>query len=250
MKEKNLKVLVIGESCIDKFVYCDIKRLSPEAPVPVLNPIETTCNPGMAGNVVINIQALSPKTEIISLHPENKITKTRYVDYKTNHMFIRVDRGEEDVTPLTWTPGIEDTIKWADIVIVSDYNKGYLDNTNLWNIGHLSKLSILDSKRKLTQDILDKFSFIKLNESESRNNYGLKHPGLIITLGSKGAYFDGELIPQSNPQQTIDVSGAGDTFVAAFAIKFLETLEERASIEYANEMAGKVVSKRGVVTPV
>ena len=69
----------------------------------------------------------------------------------------------------------------------------------------------------LTQDILDKFSFIKLNESESRNNYGLKHPGLIITLGSKGAYYGGEIIPPRKPlQQTIDVSGAGDTFVAAF----------------------------------
>jgi sugar/nucleoside kinase (ribokinase family) len=101
----------------------------------------------------------------------------------------------------------------------------------------------------LTQDILDKFSFIKLNESESRNNYGLKHPGLIITLGSKGAYYGGEIIPQENPQQTIDVSGAGDTFVAAFVLKFFETLEERPSIEYANKMASIVVSKRGVVTP-
>jgi bifunctional ADP-heptose synthase (sugar kinase/adenylyltransferase) len=164
-------------------------------------------------------------------------------------MFIRVDRGEEDVIPLVWTPGIEDTIKWADIVIVSDYNKGYLDNTTLYNIGHLAKLSILDSKRVLTQDILDKFSFIKLNESESRNNYGLKHPGLIITLGSKGAYYGGEIIPQENPQQTIDVSGAGDTFVAAFILKFFETLEERPSIEYANKMASIVVSRRGVVTP-
>jgi bifunctional ADP-heptose synthase (sugar kinase/adenylyltransferase) len=250
MKEKDLKILVIGENCTDKFIYCDIKRLSPEAPIPVLNPIKTTCNPGMAGNVVANLEVLSPKAEIISLFSNNKITKTRYVDYKTNHMFIRVDRGEEDVTPLVWTPGIEDTVKWADIVIVSDYNKGYLDNTVLYNIGHLAKLSILDSKRVLTQDILDKFSFIKLNESESRNNYGLKHPGLIITLGSKGAYYGGEIIPQENPQQTIDVSGAGDTFIAAFMLKFFETLEEIPSIEYANKMASIVVSKRGVVTPV
>lgn len=249
MKEKDLKILVIGENCTDKFIYCDIKRLSPEAPVPVLNPINSTCNPGMAGNVVANLEVLSPKAEILSLFSSNKITKTRYVDYKTNHMFIRVDRGEEDVESLVWTPGIEDTIKWADIVIVSDYNKGYLDNTALYNIGHLAKLSILDSKRVLTQDILDKFSFIKLNESESRNNYGLKHPGLIITLGPKGAYYGGEIIPQENPQQTIDVSGAGDTFVAAFVLKFFETLEERPSIEYANKIASIVVSKRGVVTP-
>ena len=57
------------------------------------------------------------------------------------------------------------------------------------------------------------------------------------------------LYSQPNPQQTIDVSGAGDTFVAAFAVKFLETFEEGTSIDYANEMASIVVSKRGVVTP-
>ena len=88
-----------------------------------------------------------------------------------------------------------------------------------------------------------------MNEGESKNNSHLNSKNIIITLGSKGAYYKGELIPQNNPQQTIDVSGAGDTFVAAFAVKFLETLEERVAIEYANDMAGKVVSKRGVVTP-
>ena len=72
---------------------------------------------------------------------------------------------------------------------------------------------------------------------------------IIVTLGSQGAYYNGELIPQNNPQQTIDVSGAGDTFVAAFAVKFLETLEEKVSIEYANKISSIVVSKRGVVTP-
>jgi len=47
-----MKVLVIGELCIDRFVYGVIKRLSPEAPIPVLSPIEITANEGMAGNVV------------------------------------------------------------------------------------------------------------------------------------------------------------------------------------------------------
>ena len=55
------KVLVIGEVCTDKFVYCDIKRLSPEAPVPVLNPIKTVKNQGMAGNTISNIKALTPE---------------------------------------------------------------------------------------------------------------------------------------------------------------------------------------------
>ena len=55
-----IKVLVIGEKCVDKFVYCKTDRISPEAPVPVINPIKTTTNPGMAGNTVANIKALFP----------------------------------------------------------------------------------------------------------------------------------------------------------------------------------------------
>ena len=80
-------------------------------------------------------------------------------------------------------------------------------------------------------------------------NQHINHNGLIVTLGDEGALFNGQIIEQENPQQTIDVSGAGDTFVAAFVLKFFETLEEIPSIEYANKMASIVVSKRGVVTP-
>lgn len=249
MKKKNLKILIIGEYCIDQFIYCGVKRLSPEAPVPVLNPVKTTTNKGMAGNVYENVCALDEEAHVSLIYQDNDITKTRYVDVKSNHMFLRVDTGEDEIDQFPTNPEVEALIKEMDVVIVSDYNKGFLSNTDLWNIGHLAKLSILDTKRKLTQDIANKFSFIKLNESESKNNKHLDPKNIIVTLGSQGAYYNGELIPQPNPQQTIDVSGAGDTFVAAFALKFLETLEERASIEYANEMASIVVSKRGVVTP-
>lgn len=244
-----MKVLVIGETCVDKFIYCKVNRLSPEAPVPVLTPFKTTKNSGMAGNVVSNLKALEPTYITMLMAQTEVITKTRYVEEKSNHMFFRLDEGEETIKPIKWSKDFEDIIKDADLVIVSDYNKGFLDNTNLWNIGHLSKLSILDTKRKLTSDVANKFSFIKLNEGESKNNKHLDSKNIIITLGAQGAYYNGELIPQNNPQQTIDVSGAGDTFVAAFALKFLETLEERTAIEYANEMASIVVSKRGVVTP-
>jgi len=249
MKEKDLKILVIGESCTDKFIYCRVDRLSPEAPVPVLTPVKTVKNSGMAGNVISNLKALAPNHYTMLMGQTEIITKTRYVEEKSNHMFFRLDEGETTITPLKWTFDFEAILKDSDIVIVSDYNKGFLDDNHLWTIGHLAKLSILDTKRKLSQDVANKYSFIKLNEGEAKNNSHLNPKNIITTLGSKGAYYNGELIPQNNPQQTIDVSGAGDTFVAAFTVKFLETLEERAAIEYANDMAGKVVSKRGVVTP-
>ena len=60
------KVLVIGDSCTDIFVYGDIKRVCPEAPVPVFNPTHQTENDGMAKNVVRNLEALGCDVEFIS----------------------------------------------------------------------------------------------------------------------------------------------------------------------------------------
>jgi len=243
------KILIIGESCVDQFVYCNVNRLSPEAPVPVLNPVYTTENSGMAGNVYENVCALDMEANVTLCYQDEDIIKRRYIDIKSNHMFLRVDTGEDKITEFDYSDNITQQIREADLVIVSDYNKGFLDNHMLWDIGHLAKISILDTKRKLTQDVANKYSFIKLNETEAKNNLNINHKNVITTLGSKGAYYNGMLYSQPNPQQTIDVSGAGDTFVAAFAIKFLETLEEGTSIDFANEMAGRVVSQRGVVTP-
>ena len=52
-----------------------------------------------------------------------------------------------------------------------------------------------------------------------------------------------------NLKETIDVSGAGDTFTASFTLKYLETKDVSESIIFANKMASIVVSKRGVTTP-
>jgi D-beta-D-heptose 7-phosphate kinase/D-beta-D-heptose 1-phosphate adenosyltransferase len=244
-----MKILVIGESCVDQFVYCNATRLSPEAPVPVLNPIYTTKNSGMAGNVYKNICALNNKADVVICSQDEDIIKKRYVDVKSNHMFLRVDTGEDNITKFNYSNNITELIKESNIVIVSDYNKGFLDNNMLWDIGHLSKLSILDTKRTLPQDVANKYSFIKLNEGEFKNNSHLDPKNIIITLGSKGASYQDTIIPQNNPQQTIDVSGAGDTFVAAFALDYYSCLNVVEAINYANQMASNVVSKRGVVTP-
>ena len=244
-----MKIVVIGETCVDKFVYSSINRLSPEAPVPILNPTQTTENPGMAGNVVANIKSLQPDSIIHIITQPEYITKTRYVDIKTNHMFIRVDEGEEHISDLQWTPKMDVLLAEADIVIVSDYNKGFLNNSHLKAISKKSKLSVLDSKRKLNNEIIKDFSFIKLNETEYKNNLDINHSGLIVTLGDKGALYQDKIISQSNPQQTIDVSGAGDTFVAAFALDYYSCLNVVEAIDYANQMASNVVSKRGVATP-
>lgn len=240
-----MNVLVVGENCLDKFIYCEALRFSPEAPVPVLTQIETVENQGMSGNVVRNLQSLG-QTNITHLHQKQSITKTRFVEKKSNHMFIRFDEGEDKIDNFS----IDIDFGQYDFVIVSDYDKGFLSDSDLIKISKSAKLSILDSKRKLTTEIIENFTFIKLNEKELENNIQFKkYKNIITTLGSKGCMFDGKVYQSPNPQETIDVSGAGDTFTASFIMKYFETKDVETSIIFANEMSSIVVSKRGVSTP-
>ena len=244
-----MKILVIGETCVDRFIYCDANRISPEAPVPVINPRYSTENDGMAGNTASNVKALFPESIVAEIHQKPNITKTRYVEEKSNHMFLRVDEGDNFNDNFKWNSFTDTSIGQADIVIVSDYNKGFLSDLDLKEIARKSVLSILDSKRKLTDDIIKDFTFVKLNESERLNNPQLTTNNIITTLGKQGAEYNGILYESPNPQDTIDVSGAGDTFTAAFIGKFYQLQEEGAAIKFANRKSSEVVSQRGVVTP-
>ncbi len=244
-----MRIAVIGENCNDIFIYGDCNRLSPEAPVPVMIPIETKENLGMSGNVVKNIEALSD-ARIVHICQTEVIKKTRYVDKKSNHMFLRVDEGELNIQTLDLNISKTNAIVNSDIVIVSDYDKGFLTDETIKKIGSIAKLSILDSKKKLSKEIIESYTFVKLNESEYKQNIQFKEcKNIITTLGSKGAQFDGKIYPSPSPKETIDVSGAGDTFTASFILKYFETKNVETSIIFANEMASVVVSKRGVATP-
>ena len=249
-----VKILVIGELCIDRFIYGVINRLCPEAPVPVLNPVEIRENNGMAGNVVDNLKALSDNIDVVHWHQSNKIEKTRFVEKKSNQMVVRVDDGEmngcESLTYLS--PEQRKTINESDIVIISDYNKGYLSNTMIQEIAAMSKLIIMDSKKQLSYDIIKDINFVKVNENEYKNNkeiadeYGEK---FIITLGANGVKHNGIHYPSNNPQETIDVSGAGDTFVASFILKYFKTNSMEQSLNFANDACANVVNKKGVAVP-
>lgn len=248
-----MNVLVIGEVCEDVFVYGKVNRLSPEAPVPVFVPIRTTKNMGMAGNVFNNVKSMAKDSTIHLLRQYGNITKTRYIDEKTNHMFMRIDEGDDNVKLIDDNQKLYVDFNTYDIVIVSDYNKGFLEDINITNIGEKSKrLTILDTKRKISTDMLEAYDFVKVNEEEYLRNKEVidcHNWNVLITLGKRGVMFKNEIYSSPNPMETIDVSGAGDTFTSAFIIKFFETDDVKKSIEFANQMSAIVVSKRGVVTP-
>ena len=76
-----MKILVIGDSCTDIFIYGRCQRLCPEAPIPIFEPSKTITNDGMAGNVVRNLKSLGV-TDVDIITNKEQITKTRYVEDK------------------------------------------------------------------------------------------------------------------------------------------------------------------------
>jgi D-beta-D-heptose 7-phosphate kinase/D-beta-D-heptose 1-phosphate adenosyltransferase len=242
-----MKVLVIGDSCTDVFVYGYCKRLCPEGPIPIFEPSRTITNMGMSGNVVANLKSLgAEKVELVT--NKEQITKTRYVEEKANHLIIRIDSNDKvsnsfDVKRVPFND--------YDAVIVSDYDKGFLSLADLKMISDSHPLTFIDTKKPLSAE-MSGYTFIKINEVEWENCKGQEYENwrdrLIITMSERGAMYDGITYPVNNDIEVRDLSGAGDTFMASLVVSYLKTLSIEVSIEYANECATKVVQKRGVVT--
>lgn len=237
------KILVIGESCRDVFVYCNSNRLCPEAPVPVLNIVDQRENPGMAGNVRRNIESIHGKVDIHTNNDWYEITKTRYVHQETNHMFFRVDSTQEIKRTNVKKIDLD-----SEVIVISDYNKGFLAEEDIEYICSNHNNVFIDTK-KILGDWVSKARFIKINDYEYNNSESFITEELsskiIHTMGGLGCEYQGKRYPTKNVEVK-DLSGAGDTFLSSLVVKFIETDDIIQSIKYANDCASKVVTQKGV----
>jgi len=237
------QIKIIGESCIDVFVYCEAIRLAPDLPVPVLKEVHVEKNPGMAANVQRNIHSRLIKADLVTNPNWETFIKTRYVHDNSNHMFFRVD------TSLQIKPIDLDNLKLdTDIVVISDYNKGFLSESDIANICKSHPLVFLDTK-KILGSWAEEAAFIKINNYEFKNSEKFITDKLqnkiIHTRGAEGCDYQ----RVNYPVEKIDVrdtSGAGDSFMAALVAEYLNTSDIIMSIKSANIAASKVVQTRGV----
>jgi len=237
------QVKIIGESCLDIFVYCDAIRLAPDLPVPVLQKIHVETNPGMAANVERNINARSISTELVTNENWNSLVKTRYMHDKSNHMFFRVDTPQKiariNLNNLNFK---------SDFIIVSDYDKGFLAESDIEYICSSHPLVFLDTK-KILGSWAEKAKYIKINDYEFKNSKSFLTDKLVSkiihTRGVDGCDFLGKNFPVERVDIR-DTSGAGDSFMAALVAEFLITSDIEKSIKAANIAASKVVRTRGV----
>lgn len=240
------KVLVIGEFGIDSFVYGKIERLNPEAPTPILTPTETRENWGMAGNAFRNLQSIN-KFDVHFLGNEIPAKKVRYVDEKSNYILMRVD-WNDDIERIKNID--ENYIASFDAVVVSDYNKGFLEKEDIEKIGEFSKLSFLDTKKELSYWAAG-INWVKINEKEYNNPghnraaLGSMSDSLIVTLGPNGARYLNKDYP-TEKTEVVDVVGAGDTFMSAFVWGTLEGKSPEEAILFANKCSTEAVKRRGV----
>jgi len=240
------KILLIGDNCTDVYQYGTVDRLSPEAPVPVFVPFRSETKEGMAGNVASNLEALGCGVTFIGGQVSKK---TRLIDLRSKQHVARID---EDVV------SEEINLKNADLsqydsIVISDYAKGAVTYELIEDVR--SKFSgpiFLDTKK--TDLAAFHGIFVKINELEYQRRVSI-NDRLIVTLGGKGAMYKTGRDPKHETRfvapavEVVDVTGAGDTFLAAVAYKYLETNNINTAIEFAIRAASITVEHLGVYAP-
>lgn len=246
-QQKHFKVLLMGDSCIDKFHYGTCERISPEAPVPILLHEKTIETGGMANNVYNNLLAFGSLLQIDVLTNQELIIKERFIDSRSGQHIMRFDFGDsEKVKSLDL--GLIEGIRGYDLVIVSDYNKGFIEDSQAREICRkCTEFEIpvfVDTKKNNIGCYQG--AYVKVNKKESKSiNCIFNEEKLIITLGPEGALWRGKRY-ETNHVQVSDVSGAGDTFLSVLSVSYLKNGNniENAIVD-ANRAASFVVQKTG-----
>ena len=299
------RILVIGDVMLDKYVWGDASRLSPEAPVPVVRVQRETAVAGGAANVAFNLAALGAGADLfgrvgedadgrrlralleggrVSLLPGAvspavpTIVKTRVVCRRQ-----QVCRLDQEAEPGAYAISDADLAALApaaaaaDAILLSDYAKGLLTPASIRAILALpgrAKTVTLDPKPRAGVDYRG-VTLMTPNAAEALRLAGLEEtPGpfpaeavcaaiherfapehLVITLGPDGMLLSEggrplERIP-TFAREVFDVSGAGDTVIAALTLALAAGFPLADAARFANTAAGVVVGKLGtaVATP-
>ncbi|NWE52177.1 D-glycero-beta-D-manno-heptose 1-phosphate adenylyltransferase [Brevundimonas sp. P7753] len=292
------QVACVGDLMLDRYVYGEVSRISPEAPIPVLRARRTVAMPGGVGNVARNVAALGGQarlgavvgqdaagaelTDLIAaedrvedalVRPEGAATivKTRFV--AAGQQLLRLD----DEQPAAGGYGEKAVFKDAKAILLSDYAKGVVDDAliaaALWAGREYGAPVIVDPKGRdfARYGAVD---LIKPNASELAGATGLPVEtdaeveaalaallaattanAVVVTRAGKGmtlARRDGGVVHfPGRAREVYDVSGAGDTSLAALGLALGAGASLETAVQFAILASGVVVGKSGtaVVTP-
>lgn len=235
-QQKQSKVLLIGDSCIDRYIYGTCNKFNQEAPVPLMKYEEVFECEGMASNVKNNLNSFNFDITFIT-NPET-IIKTRYIDSNTKKQILRVDINDK-VTEINNFPN---NLTDYSAIVISDYNKGFITEQLVeYLTRNFNGPIFVDSKRRDLK-IFNR-CILKINKYEYDNSISLPN-NFIVTMGKMGAMYNGEIF-RGEVVDMYDPIGAGDVFLSALVYKFLESNDIKISIKFANRAAAISVQHFG-----
>ena len=244
-QQKQYKVLLIGETCEDSYIFGSVDRISPEAPVPVLLHEDTVTALGMSENVKNNLKAFG--VDVTHITNKKLIKKKRVVHSSSKQQLVRIDY-DDHVDPIKPAE-----VKMAflssqfDAIVISDYDKGFVTLENLMTFcQNFPGPVFIDTKKK---DLFSAQNVIfKINQREASTLRVQPAPeNLITTAGGQGAWYMDKLYPSENVN-VFDVVGAGDTFLAALTAEFIKENDMETSIKIANKASAIAVQNYGCYT--
>jgi bifunctional ADP-heptose synthase (sugar kinase/adenylyltransferase) len=239
-QQQKYKILLIGDNCLDVYRYGTVERISPEAPVPVFKFSHEEHRPGMAGNVYENLKALG--CEVNYLHGDTT-TKTRLIDVHSKQHIVRIDN---DIisTPIEFATEIP---KVYDAIVVSDYGKGSVSYELIQELIETKIPVFVDTKKTDLEQLQG--AWVKINDLEY-SKIKSECTGLIVTQGPRGAKVIHHDIDIPAPAvEVADVTGAGDTFLAALTVEYLNTNNIEYAVKFAIKAASITVQHLGVYAP-
>jgi hypothetical protein len=305
-KFKNKKILVIGDLGVDEYVDGLVHRISPEAPVPVIDVQKTWTLLGLAGNVANNVASLGGVPVVLSVIGDDETGRRLQDIFKernmsTEHLIkdpsrpttrkVRVTSGQHHMVRVDYEKRIKisegvkksvlshytELVSSAEAVIIEDYAKGLLTQDlcqEMIAIAHKkNKKVFIDPHSTTPLEFYQNCDVITPNRSEAfalahrvddpagnqpvsvedlgvqlRKN--LKCKDLVITRGPEGMSLfsdEGHIKLPTFAKEVFDVTGAGDSVIAAMALGVSSGLSMSSACVLANYAAGIVVSKIGSV---
>jgi D-glycero-beta-D-manno-heptose-7-phosphate kinase len=294
------RVLIVGDLMLDSFIWGEVNRISPEAPVPVVVVREESHLLGGAANVVHNVAALGGQTvvagsigndlagrELVRLFEQISVpvaglicedgrpttVKTRII--ARHQQVVRYDR--EQRAPLKQdTTGqilafIRENLPHLGGIIVSDYAKGVVTRDFLDALRLLvanSSIPVVVDPKVQHADLYRSFTMITPNNLEASQMSGIEIgdeesliragrsllqqlacESVLITRGKDGMslfHHDGQIVHiPTVAQRVFDVTGAGDTVIAAVTLGIVAGLSAQDAALLANLAAGIVVGEVG-----
>jgi D-glycero-beta-D-manno-heptose-7-phosphate kinase len=301
-----VRLLVVGDIGLDEYVLGDVRRISPEAPVPVLEVQTQDSRLGLAANVAQNVASLGGEALLVAVVGADSAAdmlraKLRQSGVSPEHLIVdasrpttrklRVMSGPHHIVRVDYehkqylSAAVEQQLVAkviallgrADGVVIEDYAKGVFSESSLQTIikaAHAeNKKVFVDPHRSTPAKFYSGADVITPNREEAialsgvdydeiraskdfilelgqalRDRTNVVHP--IITRGKDGMslFLDGEAIHMTTlARQVFDVTGAGDTVIAALAIAYLGGFTLPEACVFGNVAAGVVVGKVGCV---